>query len=137
LNPPYSQAAEQNEAQGKEVLITGCFSGIGLAIARKMAGAGANIVINGFGAAADIEKERAAIETATAAASAEFHGLFLVADLVTRVQRVSARTGDASDADAEVARKQEEFVTGPVTWSRVDAAGSPAQTLANARAAVT
>jgi len=53
------------------------------------------------------------------------------------VQRVSVRTGDASDADAEVARKQEEFVTGAVTWSRVDAAGSLAQTLANARAAIT
>jgi predicted kinase len=59
-----------------------------------------------------------------------------VADLATRVQRVSARTGDASDADVEVARKQETFVTGPVTWSRVDAAGSPAQTSANARAAI-
>jgi predicted kinase len=82
------------------------------------------------------EEERAALETAAAAAGVEFHGLFLVADLATRVQRVSARTGDASDADAEVARKQEEFVTGPVTWSRVDAAGSPAQTCANARAAI-
>jgi predicted kinase len=81
-------------------------------------------------------EERAALETAIAAAGVEFHGLFLVADLATRVQRVSARTGDASDADAEVARKQEEFVTGPITWSRVDAAGSPAQTHANARAAI-
>ena len=81
-------------------------------------------------------EERAALETAAAGAGVEFHGLFLMADLATRVQRVSARTGDASDADAEIARKQEEFVTGPVTWSRVDAAGSPAQTCANARAAI-
>jgi predicted kinase len=82
-------------------------------------------------------EERGALESAAAAAGVEFHGLFLVADLTTRVERVIARTGDASDADAEVARKQEEFVTGPVTWSRVDAAGSLAQTLANARAAIT
>ena len=82
-------------------------------------------------------EERAALESAAAAAGVEFHGLFLVADLTTRVERVIARTGDASDADAEVARKQEEFVTGPVTWSRVDAAGSLAQTLANTRAAIT
>src|SRR5262245_15162568 len=51
------------DLKGKTAVVTGSTSGIGLAIARKMAGAGANIVINGFGAAADIEKERAAIET--------------------------------------------------------------------------
>src|SRR5215831_16395732 len=39
-------------------------------------------------------EERAAIETAATAAGVEFHGLFLAADLATRVQRVSARTGD-------------------------------------------
>jgi 3-hydroxybutyrate dehydrogenase len=48
---------------GKSAIVTGSTSGIGLAIARAFAGAGANVVINGFGAAADIEKERSAIET--------------------------------------------------------------------------
>ena len=48
---------------GKTAVVTGSTSGIGLAYARAFAGAGANIVINGFGAAADIEKERAAIES--------------------------------------------------------------------------
>jgi aminoglycoside phosphotransferase family enzyme/predicted kinase len=81
-------------------------------------------------------EERAALETAAAAAAVEFRGLFLVADLTTRVRRVRGRIVDASDADAEVARKQEDFVTGSVTWSRVDATGSPEQTLANARAAI-
>ena len=51
------------DLKGKTAVVTGSTSGIGLAIARKMAGAGANIVINGFGAAADIEKERAGIES--------------------------------------------------------------------------
>ena len=51
------------DLKGKTAVVTGSTSGIGLAIARKMGGAGANIVINGFGAAADIEKERAAIES--------------------------------------------------------------------------
>jgi len=51
------------DLKGKTAVVTGSTSGIGLAIARKMAGAGANIVINGFGAAPDIEKERAAIES--------------------------------------------------------------------------
>jgi uncharacterized protein len=81
-------------------------------------------------------EERAALENAAAAAGVEFHGLFLAVDLAVRLQRVGQRAGDASDADVEVARKQEEFVTGPVAWTRIDAAGSPAQTLANARAAI-
>jgi uncharacterized protein len=100
--------------------------------AARVARAGHSAIVDAVFARAE---ERATLETAAAAAGVEFHGLFLMADLATRVQRVSARTGDASDADAEVARKQEEFVTGPITWSRVDAAGSPAQTRANARAA--
>jgi 3-hydroxybutyrate dehydrogenase len=50
------------DLSGKTAAVTGSTSGIGLAIARAMAKAGANIVINGMGNADDIEKERAAIE---------------------------------------------------------------------------
>ena len=46
----------------KTALITGSTSGIGLGIARAMAGAGANIVLNGMGDAAEIEKLRAGLE---------------------------------------------------------------------------
>ena len=48
---------------GKTAVVTGSTSGIGLAYARAFASAGANIVINGMGVPADIEKERSAIET--------------------------------------------------------------------------
>ncbi|WP_421725705.1 3-hydroxybutyrate dehydrogenase [Bauldia sp.] len=46
---------------GKTALVTGSTSGIGLAIAKAMAKEGANVVINGFGDAGEIESTRAAI----------------------------------------------------------------------------
>jgi 3-hydroxybutyrate dehydrogenase len=49
--------------KGKVAVVTGSTSGIGLAYARAFAGAGANIVLNGMGAPADVEKERFAIES--------------------------------------------------------------------------
>jgi 3-hydroxybutyrate dehydrogenase len=48
--------------KGKTALVTGSTSGIGLGIARAMAKQGANLVINGFGDAAAIEKERTGLE---------------------------------------------------------------------------
>lgn len=49
--------------QGKVALITGSTSGIGLGIAKAMAAEGANIVLNGFGDADEIEKIRQELET--------------------------------------------------------------------------
>jgi 3-hydroxybutyrate dehydrogenase len=48
--------------KGKTAIVTGSTSGIGLGIARALAAEGANIVINGFGDAAAIEKERSGLE---------------------------------------------------------------------------
>jgi uncharacterized protein len=79
-------------------------------------------------------QERSAIERAVA--GKPFCGLFLVADLPARLQRVGARKADASDADAEVARQQEQFAIGPLDWETIDASGTPEETLAKARAAL-
>ena len=48
--------------KSKSAVVTGSTSGIGLAYARALAKEGANVLINGFGDAAAIEKERASIE---------------------------------------------------------------------------
>jgi predicted kinase len=78
--------------------------------------------------------ERGAI--AKAAGGIAFHGMFLTADIETRVGRVATRAGDASDADAAVARRQEEFDLGLMEWLKVDASGTPADTLARAKLAL-
>jgi aminoglycoside phosphotransferase family enzyme/predicted kinase len=72
-------------------------------------------------------------EIAKFATGATFDGLFLTADLETRLTRVGSRSGDASDASAAVVRKQEEFDLGRVTWSKVDASGTPEQTFLRAK----
>jgi 3-hydroxybutyrate dehydrogenase len=55
-SPPSHLRSHQERRRG------GSTSGIGLGIARAFAKDGANVVINGFGAPAEIEKERAGIE---------------------------------------------------------------------------
>jgi 3-hydroxybutyrate dehydrogenase len=47
----------------RSAVVTGSTSGIGLAIARALAAEGANVMLNGFGKAEDIEAARGAIES--------------------------------------------------------------------------
>jgi aminoglycoside phosphotransferase family enzyme/predicted kinase len=99
--------------------------------ARRVIAAGQPAIVDAVFADA---RERAAI--ARAAGSATFQGLVLTADLGVRIARIGARAADASDADAAVARRQEQYDLGAVDWQKVDAGGEPPETLRHARAAL-
>ncbi|MGB7405546.1 MAG: 3-hydroxybutyrate dehydrogenase [Pacificimonas sp.] len=80
------------DLSGRTALITGSTSGIGAAIAGQLAAAGANIVLNGFGDADQIEKQRQGLETD--------HGIraaFVEADLAkgTEATALVERAADA------------------------------------------
>jgi aminoglycoside phosphotransferase family enzyme/predicted kinase len=101
--------------------------------ARTVIAAGHSVIVDAVFARAD---ERQAIAAAARATHSKLHGLFLVADLDTRLRRIGARAHDASDADAAVARQQEGYDLGALAWTRIDAAGTLEQTLAHAREAL-
>jgi aminoglycoside phosphotransferase family enzyme/predicted kinase len=75
------------------------------------------------------ETERNAIREAARGQNVRFAGLFLVADLATRLSRVGRRTRDASDATPEIARLQETYNIGEVDWAVIDASGTLEQTV--------
>lgn len=79
--------------------------------------------------------ERSAIAEVARQRGVRFDGLHLVADLQTRLDRVSHRVADASDATAAIVRQQENYDAGSIDWATIDAAGTPAQTLTRAQAA--
>jgi 3-hydroxybutyrate dehydrogenase len=87
--------------KGKSAIVTGSTSGIGLAYAKALAAEGAMVMINGFGDADAIEKERAALE-ATSGAKA----LYDAADM-TKPDQIAAM----------VARAQAEFGSADIVIS--------------------
>ena len=80
--------------KGKLALVTGSTSGIGLGIAQALAAQGADIVLNGFGDAAEIERLRADLE-ARHGVRARFEPADLMkpAEIEQLVQRVEAGLG--------------------------------------------
>jgi len=55
---PQPAAAMRPALSGRAAIVTGSTSGIGLGIARAFAAAGANVMLNGLGGAADVEQAR-------------------------------------------------------------------------------
>ena len=72
--------------------------------------------------------ERQAAAGAAAEVGAAFTGLFLDAPLATRLKRIAARRGDASDADADVASRQTADPLGERGWAALAAAGNLRET---------
>jgi hypothetical protein len=88
--------------------------------AQVLAGPHAAIVDAVYGGRAD----REAIERVAAAAQLPFVGVWLEAPESVLIARSEQRRLDASDADADVIRRQVRQDTGAVAWSRVDASGT-------------
>ena len=79
------------------------------------------------------ESERHAAEQLARRRGVAFHGIWLDAPAAVMKQRAGSRTPDASDADAHVVDRQLAYDLGDMAWTRVDASGTPAETLARVR----
>lgn len=82
------------------------------------------------------EGERQTLEHIAAGLGARFAGLWLDAPLAVRLARIGGRRGDASDADAAVAEKQEGYALGQIGWRRIAADAEVTDVLARAQAAL-
>lgn len=95
--------------------------------ARRALRAGSAVVVDAtFQSAA----ERRAMEELGCLNRVPFTGLWLTVDKPIAVDRVRFRTGDASDATAEVVESQFAHADGSIDWQIVDASGNADATLA-------
>ncbi|TGD60328.1 kinase [Tabrizicola sp. WMC-M-20] len=85
------------------------------------------------------ESQRFAAEELALRVGVSFHGLWLAAPERVLLERVSARQGDASDADVDVVRAQFSSAGAnvpPRHWTTIDAGGTLQKTRAAAKAAL-
>ncbi len=68
--------------------------------------------------------ERDALERAAREAGVPFRGFWIDVPLETRIERVSDRRGDASDATEEFLRGHPALEQGPMGWTRIDASSA-------------
>lgn len=79
------------------------------------------------------EGERSIAASIAAKLRVDYHGIWLDAPSDILKSRVSSRRGDASDATADVVDMQLGYILGRLDWLRIDASGTPAETLARVR----
>jgi aminoglycoside phosphotransferase family enzyme/predicted kinase len=101
--------------------------------ARRILAAGHSAIVDAVFARED---ERNALAEVAKAAKIPLQGLFLTADLATRQARVGSRANDASDADTAVAAAQERYDLGTLNWPKIDASGTPVDSLDRAKRAL-
>ena len=99
--------------------------------AKQALAAGHSVIVDGTFSR---EEQRRAIEAA--GGTHRFTGLYLEADLPTRIARIQNRGKDASDADVRVALAQEGSLEGRLSWHTINAAGSLSSVLEQASSAV-
>ncbi len=95
--------------------------------------AGRTVIVDAVFARSD---ERDAMAAVAAASGIALVGLWLEAPEATQIARVEGRSGDASDATAQVVARQSTYDLGHIGWHRIDASHGPAETLAAARRAL-
>lgn len=101
--------------------------------ARTVLAAGQAVILDAVFAAPG---ERAEAERIAAEAGVGFSGIWLEADPAALAERVEGRSGDASDATADVVRAQTSYDLGAIDWRRVGAGGPRDATLRAAKDAL-
>jgi hypothetical protein len=117
--------AESYSREASFTVYTACLARAGTALA-----AGHSVVLDAV-FAADAER-RDAMELARRH-RVHFAGIWLEAPPGVLTARVGMRRGDASDATADVVERQLRYDLGRIDWARVDASGTPEETLARLR----
>lgn len=120
--------AERYTRQASFEVYAACF-----ARAEKALAAGHSVVLDAV--FADEEERHAAAELARRN-RAQFAGVWLHSSADILAARVAARSGDASDATPGVVERQLGYDLGQMNWPKVDAGGSPGDTLARIKGTV-
>lgn len=106
----------------------------------RLAGLAARVLRAGHGVVVDAvfatPDERRAIEAVARGHGVPFIGLWLEAPEKVMVERVESRRHDASDATAEVVRRQLGYALGEIGWTRLAAGGAPDSVLERAVRAI-